>query len=64
MKILAFIAGVLAAVCLVLSVIARLFFLDKAIFGLSALSYLRSASTMILFAIAFMMFEFLKKKKE
>jgi hypothetical protein len=64
MKILAYTAGVLAIICVGLAIIARLFFPNKAFLSLSALSYLRSASTMILFAIAFMLFEFLKKKKE
>ena len=64
MKILAYIAGALAIICMGLAIIARLFFPDKAISGISALSYLRSASTIILFAIAFMLAEYLKKKKE
>ena len=64
MKILAFIAGVLAVICMGLAIIARLFFPDKSLSGISALSYLRAANTIILFAIAFLVFEFTKKKKE
>ncbi len=64
MRILTYIAGFVAVICLGLAIIARLFFPDKAIMGISALSYLRSANTIILFAIAFMFAEYLKKKKE
>lgn len=48
---------------MMLAVIARVFFINKALFGLSALSYLRITNTMLLFAIALCFFEGLKKKE-
>ena len=57
MKILAYISGVIVVISIVLAVVARLFFDDKAIFGISALAYLRFINTMLLFTIAFLVFE-------
>lgn len=61
-RILAYVSGVIAVISMILAVIARVFFTDKALFGLSALSYLRTTNTMLLFAIAFMVFDYIKKK--
>jgi len=38
MKILSYIAGIIAVISVVLAVVARLFFVEKALFGISALS--------------------------
>jgi len=62
-RILAYVSGVIAVISMILAVIARMFFVNKALFSLSALSYLRVTNTMILFAIAFWLFEYLKKKE-
>jgi len=61
MKILYYISGIIAVISTILVVVARLFFADKALFGLSALSYLRITNTMLLFTIAFLVFEYVRK---
>jgi len=61
-RILAYVSGVIAVISMILAVIARVFFADKALFGLNALSYLRTTNTMLLFAIALMIFDYVKKK--
>jgi hypothetical protein len=62
-RILAYISGLIAVISMMLAVIARAFLMNKALFGLSALSYLRVTNTMLLFAIAFWLFEYLKRKE-
>jgi len=62
MKILYYISGIIAVISTILAVVARLFFADKALFGLSALSYLRITNTMLLFTIAFLVFEYVRRK--
>jgi len=64
MKILIHISGLLAVITLILAVIARLFFVSHPLFGMSALSYLRVSNTMLLFTIAFMIYDYVKHKKE
>ena len=61
MKILACTSGAIAVVSVVLAVVARLFFPDKSLFGLHALTFLRVTNTMLLFAIAFLMYQVVKK---
>jgi len=61
-RILACVSGGIAVISMVLAVMARVFFADKAPFGLSALSYLRATNTMLLFAIAFMIYDYVNKK--
>jgi len=41
MKILAYISGIIAVISVILAVFVRLFLIDRALIGLSALSYLR-----------------------
>jgi len=62
MKIFAYLSGVVAVISVILAVIARLFFVNKAILGLSALAYLRVSNTMLLFAIAFLVLEYVNRK--
>ena len=64
MKILYYISGIIAVISTILAVVARLFFVDKALFGLSALSYLRVTNTMLLFTIAFSVFEYVRRKQK
>ena len=65
MRIVYSIAGIIAVITIILAVIARLFLPNKAFLGLSALSYLRVTSTMLLFALVALVFEhFHKGKKE
>lgn len=54
-RILSKIAALAAVISMGLAVIDRLFCADKALFGMSALSYLRITNTMLLFAIAFLL---------
>jgi hypothetical protein len=56
-RVLAYASGLVALISMFLAVLTRLFFLNKAVFGLSALSYLRVTNTMLLFAIVFWLFE-------
>ena len=62
MKILYYISGIIAVISIILAVVARLFFADKALFDLSALSYLRVTNTILLFTIAFLVFEYVRRK--
>jgi hypothetical protein len=62
MKFISHISGIIAVVSFVLAVIARLFLVNKALFGLSSLSYLRVTNTMLLFTIAFLVFEYVRRK--
>jgi hypothetical protein len=62
-RILAYISGLIAMISMILAVIARVFLMNKALFGLSALSYLRVTNTMLLFTIAFWLFEYLKRRE-
>lgn len=62
-RLLAYVSGFIAVISMMLAVIARLFLMNKALFGLSALSYLRVTNTMLLFTIAFWLFEYLKRKE-
>ena len=62
-RMLAYVSGSIAIISIFLAIIARLFFINKVLFGLSALSYLRVTNTMLLFAIAFWLFEGQKKKE-
>jgi hypothetical protein len=63
-RILTYVSGVIAVISMVLAVMARVFLADKAPFGLSALSYLRTTNTMLLFAIAFMIFDYVNNNKK
>lgn len=54
---LTYIAGALAVLATILGAIARGFFATKTLFGLSALSYLRIADTLLLFTIVFLLLE-------
>jgi hypothetical protein len=49
---LKYVAFVISIITMVLAIIARFFFPDKALLGLAALTYLRLTATMLLFAIA------------
>ncbi len=55
-RILSKIAALAAVISMGLAVIDRLFCADKALFGMSALSYLRITDTMLLFTIVFWLF--------
>jgi hypothetical protein len=60
-KVLAHISGVAAIIAVFLAVIARMFFADKSFLGLHALTYLRVTITMLLFTIAFLMYEVVRR---
>lgn len=62
MKKLAYLSGILAVVMLVLGFAARFFFFDKTLIGIHSLTFLRLTNTMLLFAVAFLLFEYLGKK--
>jgi len=62
-RILAYVSGLIAVISMMLAVIARAFLMNKVLFGLSALSYLRITNTMLLFAITFWLFECRPKKE-
>jgi len=53
MKILKFIALIIAVISIVIAVLSRFFLPGKALLGLGALTYLRFTITMLLFAITF-----------
>ncbi len=61
MKIFAYISGAAAIISLVLAVVARFSFFDKSLFNIHALTFLRVTIVMLLFAIAFLLFEIAKK---
>jgi hypothetical protein len=63
MKIVYYVSSVIAVISVILAVVARLFMPNKSFLGLSALSYLRVTNTMLLFAIATLVFEYIHKKK-
>ncbi|MEO0227963.1 MAG: hypothetical protein ABIL70_07965 [candidate division WOR-3 bacterium] len=52
MKNLKYVAFVISIITMILAVVARLFFPEKALFGLAALTYLRLTMTMLLFTLA------------
>ena len=62
-RFLAYVSGLIAVISMILAVVARVFFINKSLFGLSALSYLRMTDTMLLFTITFWLFECLKRKE-
>jgi hypothetical protein len=62
-RILAYVSGLIAVISMLLAVIARAFLMNKVLFGLSALSYLRVTNTMLLFTIAFWLLECLPRKE-
>ncbi|MGB3340876.1 MAG: hypothetical protein WBB37_05290 [bacterium] len=64
MKIFYYISSIIAVISLILAVAARLFLLDKSIWGLSALSYLRFTNTMLLFTLAALVFGYVRNKKK
>jgi hypothetical protein len=53
MKMLQKVALLFACIVLILGVVARLFFPDKIMFELGAITYLRITMVMLLFSIAF-----------
>lgn len=53
MKMLQKIALLLGCITIILGVVARLFFPEKILFGLGAITYLRLTIVMLLFSIAF-----------
>ena len=53
MKMLQKVALLFACITLILGVVARLFFPDKIMFELGAITYLRLTMVMLLFSIAF-----------
>jgi len=61
-RIYAYIPGIVAVVSFILAVIARLACTNKALLGVSALSYLRITNTMLLFALTFILLELRAKK--
>ncbi len=62
MKFLAHISGAIAIISIILGVVTRIFFVNKVLFGLGALTYMRFANTMLLFTIAFLVFAYVKGK--
>lgn len=64
MKTIYYISGIVAVVSFVIAVATRLFLFNKCFLGLSALAYLRVANTMLLFTIAFLVFEYVRSKKK
>ncbi len=63
MRIVCYVSSFIAAISVILAIVARLFLPNKSILGLSALSYLRVTNTMLLFAIAALVFEYIHRKK-
>jgi len=63
MRIVYYVSSFIAAISVILAIVARLFLPNKSILGLSALSYLRVTNTMLLFAIAALVFEYIHRKK-
>ncbi len=64
MKTISYISGIVAAVSFIIAIVTRLFLFNKCFLGLSALSYLRVTSTMLLFTLVFIAFEYVKSKKK
>lgn len=64
MKTIYYISGIVAVVSFIMAVVARLFLFNKCFLGMSALSYLRVANTMLLFTIMFIVFEYVRSKKK
>ena len=62
MKKLAYLTGIIAVVSFVLGFVARCFFFDKSLIGIHSLTFLRITNTMLLFAIALLLFEYVSKK--
>ncbi|MEO0127562.1 MAG: hypothetical protein ABIL44_07425 [candidate division WOR-3 bacterium] len=60
-KILAYISGIIAVICIILAVTTRVFLRETGFLGLSALSYLRVTQTMLLFALMFILFDVARK---
>ncbi|OPX18446.1 hypothetical protein BXT86_01215 [candidate division WOR-3 bacterium 4484_100] len=56
MKVLKYVSLILAIICIILGIIARLFLPGKILFGLAALTYLRLTIMMLLFALTFHFF--------
>ncbi|MGB9721211.1 MAG: hypothetical protein ACPL28_07030 [bacterium] len=52
MKNLKYVAFVISIITMVLAIVARLFFPEKAFLGLAAFTYLRLTMTMLLFTLA------------
>ncbi len=52
MKNLKYVAFIVSIITMVLAIVARLFFPEKAFLGLAALTYLRLTMTMLLFTLA------------
>ena len=63
MKIVYYVSSIIAVITVILAVVARLFLPNKSLLGMSALSYMRVTNTMLLFAIAALVFEYIHKKK-
>ncbi|MGB3341572.1 MAG: hypothetical protein WBB37_08840 [bacterium] len=64
MKIIYYISSIVAIISLILAVVARLFLFNKSLWGLSALSYLRFTTTMLLFTLVALVFEYVRNKKK
>jgi len=62
-RVLAYASGLIAVISMFLAVFTRLFFSNKALFGLSALSYLRVTDTMLLFTIVILLLKGLRGKE-
>lgn len=62
MKKLVYLTGIIAVASLLLGFVARLFFFDKVLLGIHALTFLRVTNTMLLFAIALLIFEYVNRK--
>ena len=62
-RVLVYASGLIAVISMFLAVFTRLFFSNKALFGLSALSYLRVTDTMLLFTIVILLLKGLRGKE-
>ncbi len=63
MKIISYVTFIIAIVSLIMGMVARAYTIDKMLFSLAALTYMRFAGTMFLLTINLLLFEFLHKKK-